>query len=148
MLLYLFKFLVFCSVKLCLIVPVSLFHKCYLQKDITYQKEEQFHNNLLLDVQSIHHPSILLDARPRLQGFFKIGSAHPSFCLPESLITIGSLVFSETQHGDRGYLQLCVTVEFFRKNPHWVQMTKNGPKTWFLDFLSRNSRHYFCLEFV
>ena len=32
---------------------------------------------------------------------------------------------------------MCDRVGFFGKNPHWAKMVKNGPKTWFLDFLKK-----------
>ena len=69
-------------------------------------------------------------------------------CLCVSFLRIGSLVSSETQHGVRGpYLVVCDRARFLGKNRHQAKMVKNGPKTWFLDFL-RKSRHQFCLEFV
>ena len=38
----------------------------------------------------------LLEPRPRLEGYYKIGSVHPSFRLYVRFLGIGSLVFSET----------------------------------------------------
>ena len=80
---------------------------------------------------------------PSFNPFFYL-----SFHLSVSFLGIGSLVFSETQHGVRGpYIVMCDRAGFFGKNPHWANMTKNGPKTGFLNFL-RKSRSQFCLEFV
>ena len=61
---------------------------------------------------------LLLDSRPRLEGSDEIGSVcpsfRPSFCLYVSFLRIG-------------------LAGFFRKNPHRAEMTKNGPKRWFLE---------------
>ena len=71
----------------------------------------------------------LLDPRPWPEGSYKIGSVRPSFHLSVSFLRIGSLVFSETQHGVRGpYIVMCDRAEFFRKNLHRAKMTKNGQK--------------------
>ena len=53
----------------------------------------------------------------------------PSFRLSVSFLRIGSLVFSEIQHGvRRPYLVMCDGARFFGKNPHWAKMTENGQK--------------------
>ena len=100
-------------------------------------------NIFMLSYSLIHFDSflrlnnnVLLDPRPRPEGSYKIWSVrpsvfpsfHPSFHLSVSLIGICSLVFSESQHGVRGHIQLCVTAGFFRKNPHRAKITKNGQK--------------------
>ena len=60
----------------------------------------------------------LLDPRPRLEGSYKIGSVHPSFCLSLSFLRIASLAFSETQHAvkDR-YIVVCDSQTFWKKYP-------------------------------
>ena len=83
----------------------------------------------------------LLDHRSWSEGSCKIGSVCPSFCpsihLPVRFFGIGSLVFSETYHNVRGpYIVVCDS-RIFWKNPHRTKMVKNGPKTWFLDFLKK-----------
>ena len=75
----------------------------------------------------------LLDPRPRPEGSYKIGSVlpsvRPSFCLSVSFLRIGSLVFSETQHGVRvPCIVTCDRAGFYGKNPHRTKMTKNGQK--------------------
>ena len=66
---------------------------------------------------------------PQPEGPYKIGSACLSFCLSVSFLRIGSLVFSETQHGVRGpYLVICDRAGFFGKNPHRAKTTENGQK--------------------
>ena len=87
-----------------------------------------------------------------LTGSYKIGSVRhfflPSFRLSVRFPGIGSLVFSETQHGVRGpYIVVCDRAGFFRKNSHRPKMVKNSSKTCFLDFLKK-SCHQFCLEFA
>ena len=77
----------------------------------------------------------------RREGSYKIRFVCPFFHLPISFLEIGSLVFSETLHNVRGpYIAVCDRAGFFGKNLHRVKMVKNGPKTWFLDFLAK-SRH-------
>ena len=83
---------------------------------------------------------------------------HSSFRLSVSFLGIGSLVFflKTWCQGSQGFMygmvlsvhiQLRVAAGFFGKNPHLGKMVKNGPKTWFLDFL-RKPCHQFCLKFV
>ena len=75
---------------------------------------------------------------PIKQGLSVCPSFCPSFHLSLSFLGIGMLVFSETQHGVRGpNIVERGRARFFWKNPHRAKMTKNGPKTWFLDFLRK-----------
>ena len=79
----------------------------------------------------------LLDPQPGPEGCYKTGSVCLSFCpsfhlsfrLSISFLGIGSLVFSETQHGVRGpYIVVCDRAGFFGKNLHPTKKTKNGQK--------------------
>ena len=90
------------------------------------------------------------------KGLIKQGSpvrpsVRPIFRLSVSFLRIGSLVFSEIQHGVRDqYIVMCNSAGIFGKNPHRAKipkMVKNGQKTGFLDFL-RKSCNQFCLEFL
>ena len=59
-----------------------------------------------------------------------LGQKGPSV-LPSvrKFLRIGSLVFTETQHGVRGpYRVMCDRAGLFGKNPHWAKMVKNGQK--------------------
>ena len=81
-----------------------------------------------------------MDPRPQPEGSYETGSVHPSFRLSISFLGIDSLVW----HGVRGpyrgpYTIVCDRAGFFRKNPHWAEMTKNVPKTWLFDFLRKSS---------
>ena len=66
-------------------------------------------------------------------------SFHPSVFLSGSFLGIGSLVFSETQHGVRG---LCVVVRDrtgFKKTFFCLKNGENGPKIGFLGFIGKFS---------
>ena len=48
---------------------------------------------------------------------YELGSVHPSVLPSGSFLRIGSLVFSETQHGVRGQcIVVCDRTRFFEKN--------------------------------
>ena len=78
---------------------------------------------------------------------YELASVCPSILLPSrSFLGIGSLVFSETQHGVRG---LCGFVRdrarFFEEKkivPNMVKLGLNGPETGFFE-LSGNLVIYF-----
>ena len=71
----------------------------------------------------------LLDPRPWPEVSYELGSICPSVLPSGSFFVIGSLVFSETQHGVRGHVLLCVTEPDFLKKiflPHrWGKWAKN-----------------------
>ena len=73
--------------------------------------------------------SSLLDPGPWPEGSYELGSVCPSVLLSRSFLWIGSLVFSETQHGVRGP---CLVVHdragFFLKNLFAPKMGKTGQK--------------------
>ena len=53
----------------------------------------------------------------------------PSFRLSVSFLRIGSLVFFWNLACCQGLFYSCIwQPDFLEKNPHWVKMTKNGPK--------------------
>ena len=66
---------------------------------------------------------------PMKQGLSVRTSILLFFHLSVSFLRIGSLVFSETQHGVRGpYIVVCDRAGFFGKNLHPTKKTKNGQK--------------------
>ena len=77
----------------------------------------------------IVHRNRFLDSRPQSEGSYKVGSVRLSFHLSIGFLRIGSLVFSENQHGVRGpYIVVCDRAGCFGKNTHWAKMTKNSQK--------------------
>ena len=81
-----------------------------------------------------------------MEGSCKIGSVRPSSRLSGRFLGIGSLVFSETQHGVRGP---CLVVHdrarFFLKKSFFPKNEENGPKTGFFEFIGK-VRHWFFLN--
>ena len=54
---------------------------------------------------------------------------RPSFGLSVSFLRVGSLFFSETQHGVRSpYIVMCDRAGFIGKDPHRAKITKNVQK--------------------
>ena len=75
---------------------------------------------------------------PIKQGLSVLLSIPPSVFPSVSFLGIGSLDFSETQHGVRGlYIVVCYRARFFGKNPHWAKMVKNGPKNMVLGLFKK-----------
>ena len=77
-----------------------------------------------------------LDPQLWPEGSYELGSVRPS----GSFLGIGSLVFSETQHGVRGP---CLVVRdragFFLKKSFCPKNGENGPKTGFFEFIGKFS---------
>ena len=75
-----------------------------------------------------------------LEGSYELGSVLLSVLLSGSFLGIGSLVFSETQHGVRGP---CLVVRdragFFLKKSFCPKNGENGPKTGFFEFIGKFS---------
>ena len=82
---------------------------------------------------------VFLDPRLWLEGSYELGSVHPSVLLSGSFLGIGTLVFSETQHGVRGpCVAVHVRARFFEKT-----LPKNGQKIVFLNLLENLEINFF-----
>ena len=71
----------------------------------------------------------MLNTQPRPEGSYELKSVCPSILPPGSFLRIGSLVFSESQHGVRGP---CVVerdrARFFENNIFAQKIGKMGKK--------------------
>ena len=104
-----------------------------ISKGNSFQESFEQFGGVRLSLRSFWTPGLC-----RKGPIKKDPSIHPSFCLSISLLRIGSLVFSEPEHGVRGpYLVMCDRAGFFGKNPYHTKMTENGQKWHIL----RKSRH-------
>ena len=81
-----------------------------------------------------------MDSQLWPEGSYELGSVRPSVLLSGNFLGIGSLVFFETQHDNRG---LCVVVrdrqlDFFLKI-FCPRNRENGPKIGFFGFIGKFS---------
>ena len=100
---------------------------------------------------NLHLVLVLIRTPTVAEGSYELGSPHPAFrpsvFLSRCFLGIGSLVFSETQHGIRGP---CVVVRdrarFFENkffSQKWGKWAKNFPKIGFSEFIAKLSYSFF-----
>ena len=107
-------------------------------------------NSLLLWIFNIEPPAVAgrvlwIRVRPSVRPFVFL-SFQPSALLSRRFLWIGSLVFSETQHGVRGScLVVCGRSGFLKKNLFAQKMGKMGQKQEFLNLLENLVMNFFWI---